>query len=117
LESLRAGADPGEFHGAAHRTLARLRLGVPAVEAAEHPLAVEDEGDVAGRAAQGRATGTAVQRRRHSPPVQEQDRLATALCERSERLEQRRREWVPRFAAQVDDPYRRQPRAEALAKL
>ena len=90
-------ADPhaGQSPGAGSR--------VPAVVAAQHPVAVQGERDVAVRAAARRAARAAVDGRRDAAPVQQQDRLAAALGERAELGEERRRQRVARLAAQVDD--------------
>ena len=99
---------------------------VAAVVAAQRAVAVQDERDVAVRAADRRAAGAAVQRRRDAAPVEQQDRLAAALGDPPQLGEQRRRERIAGLAAEVDDPHRRQlagePRrraraARALAQL
>ena len=117
LEPLRAGADPGQLDRAAGRAFGRLRLGVPAVVAAQAPVPVEHEGDVAVGAAEGRPAGPAMQRGRDPAAVEEQDRLAAVLGDRAELREQRRGERVAGLATQVDDPHRRQLPAEPLRQL
>ena len=64
-----------------------------------------------------RAARAAVDRRRHPAPVQQQDRLAAALRDPAELLEERRRQRIPRLAAQVDDLHRRHRRRDAAAEL
>ena len=82
LELLRPGADPRELRRAARRAGLGRRLVVAAVVAAQRAVAVEDERDVAVRA----ADRVSPQARQCSAgatpaPVQQQDRLAAALGE------------------------------------
>ena len=84
LEPLRPGADAGELR--ASRTRGRGRgcgSRVAAVVAAERPVRVQDERDVAARAAARRAAGAAVERRREAAAVEEQDRLAAVARDRA----------------------------------
>ena len=69
---------------------------------------VQDERDVAVRAAARDAARAAVDRRREAAPVEQEDRLPAALRDLPELGEQRRRERVAALAAQVDDAHRRQ---------
>ena len=54
-------------------------LAVPAVVAVQASVAVQGQRDVAVPAATREAAGTAVDRRRHAAPVEQQDRLAAAV--------------------------------------
>ena len=117
LEPLRAGADPGEVDRAAGRAFGGCRLGVAAVVAAQAIVSVQDERDVALRTPDRRAAGAAVQRRRDTAPVQEQDRLAAALGDRPELRQQRPGERIAGLASEVDDPDRRQRSSEPAAEL
>ncbi len=117
LQALRAGADPRELRRAAGRARLRPRLRVAAVVAVEPSVAVEDERDVAVRAADRQPAGAAVQRRGEPAPVEEQDRLAAVVADAAERLEQRRRQRVAGLAPEVDDLHRRQRAREPAAEL
>src|SRR5262249_58223897 len=79
--------------------------------------AVEQERDVAVRAADRHAAGAAVERRRDAAAVEQQDRLVAALDDALERLEQRRGERIAGLAAEVDHAHRRQPARDASAEL
>src|SRR5437763_875659 len=108
LEFLRPCAEARELRRAARGTRFRFGLRVAAVMTAQRAVGVQDERDVAVLTAQRRAARAAVQRRRDAAAVQEQDRLATALRDRTELGEQRRRERVAGLAPQVDDAHGRQ---------
>ena len=84
--------------------------------AAELRVAVQHERDVAVGTAQRRPARAAVQRRRDTAAVQEEDRLRAALGDAAQLGEQRRGEWITRFAAEVDDPHRRQLGADPAAQ-
>ena len=86
-----------------------------AVVAAEPPVAVEHQRDVAIGTTEGLPAGTAVERGCDPAPVEEQDRLASALRDPAELGQERRRERVAGFPAQVDDPNGRQAGADPLA--
>ncbi len=58
-----------------------------------------------------------MERGRHSPPVEEQDRLAALLRDLAEPGEQWRREGVAGLAAKVDEAHGREPAADPLAQL
>src|SRR5947207_4454633 len=107
LETLSAGPETGQLRRPALWTELRQSLGVATVMAPETLVPVQDKGNVAVRAAPRHTAGTAVDRRRDSPPVQEQDCLSTALAEPRELAKQRRGERVARLPAQVDDLDRR----------
>ena len=117
LEPLRAGSDPREVDRAARRTRLGRRLGEAAVVAVERVVAVEDERDVAVRAAPRLAAGTAVDRRRDAAPVEQEDRLAASFGQLAELGEERCRERIAGLAAQVDDAHGRQLGADPLAEL
>ena len=106
LEPLRPCSDPRELGRAARRARLPAGLARAAVVAAQRPVAVQRERDVAVRAATGDTAGAAMQRRRDAAPVEEQDRLAARLGEPAELGEKRRGERVARLVAQVDDPNR-----------
>src|SRR5581483_2472321 len=78
--------------------------------------AVQHEGDVAVRAAAGRAAGAAVDRGDEPAAVEQQDRLAAVLGDPAERGEERRGERVAELPAQVDDGDRRHPPRQAPAE-
>ena len=88
-----------------------------AVVAAQAPVAMEHERDVAVGTTEGRPAGAAVQRGSDPAAVEEQDRLAAVLGERAELGKQRRRKRIAGLAAQVDDLHRRQLPAEPLRQL
>jgi hypothetical protein len=117
LEPLRAGADPRQLGRCAGGARGRLGLGVGAVVAAQRPVAMQDERHVAVRATERDPARTAVQRRRDTAAVEEQDRLAAVLGDRAELREEGRRERIPGLAAQVDDAYRRQRGGQAPTEL
>src|SRR6266545_6924922 len=117
LEALGAGADPREPGRTAGGTGFRRRLSHAAVVAMQESVAVEDERDIAVRAATGLAAGAAVQRRRDAAPVEQQDRLPAALGELSELAQQRRRERIAGLAAQVDDSDGGTGRPDTLADV
>ena len=94
----------------------RLPL-VAAVVAAKRRVAVQDERDVAVRAADRRPAGAAVERRRDAAAVQQQDRLAAMLGDPAQRAQQRRRERVAGLAPQIDHLHRRQVGADPPAEL
>ncbi len=79
LELLRARADPRQLGRAAGRADLPHRLERAAVVAAQRPVLVQRERDVAALAPPRRPAGAAVHRGRHPPPVQQQDRLPAAL--------------------------------------
>src|SRR5438552_14508407 len=58
-----------------------------------------------------------MQRGRDAAAVEEQDRLAAALDDAAQLVEERRRERIAGLATQVDDAYRRQIGAEPRAEL
>ena len=58
-----------------------------------------------------------MQRRRDPAPVQQQHRLAVRLEHPPELSEQRRRQRIPRLAAHIDDPNRRQIGADPPSQL
>ena len=103
LELLCSRSEPGQIGRLAHRARRRRALDEAAVVAAQLRVAVQDERDVAVRAADRRAAGAAVERRRDAAPVEQQDRLATALGDRPQLGQQRRRQRVAGLATQVDD--------------
>src|SRR5205807_1128782 len=117
FEALRPRTESRQLGGAADRTDLGLGLRIAAVMAAQLPVGVEDEGDVAVVAAERRSTRAAVQRWSDAAAVEEQDRLAAALCDRAEFREQRRRERVAGLAPQVDDAHRGKRTGEAPAEL
>jgi len=112
LEPLRPGADPCELDGAALRAFARDCLHPPAVVAVERVVGVQRERDVAVHATARDAAGAAVDRRRDTAPVEEQDRPPAAVHQPAERGEERGRERVARLAAQVDEPHGRHRRPD-----
>ncbi len=85
--------------------------------AVEASVGVEHERDVAVRAPAGLAACTAVKSRGDPAPVQQEDRLAAVLLERRELGEERCRERIARFPAEVDDLDDRERAGEALAEL
>ncbi len=117
LQLLCARAEPGELSGTTGRTRLRLRLRVATVMAAQEAVAVQDERDVAVGAAQGQPTRATVQRRRDTPAVEEQDRFAAVLFDRSELGEQWRGQRIPRFAAEIDHSHGRQRAREPPAEI
>ena len=70
------------------------------------------ERDVAVHATARDAAGAAVDRRRHTAPVEEQDRPPAAVHQAAERAEERSRERIARLAAQVDEPHGRHRRPD-----
>jgi hypothetical protein len=56
-------------------------------------------------------------RRRDPAPIEEEDRLATLLCDPPELREERGRQRIPAFATQVDHPYRRQRAVDSRPEL
>ena len=102
-------AHAGQISGDGH--------GVTAVVAVQHVVAVQDERDVAVRAAQRRPARPAVDRRCDAAPVEQQDRLAAFRRHAAERREQRRRERVAGLAAEVDDAHRRERPDEPPAEV
>jgi hypothetical protein len=58
-----------------------------------------------------------VDRRRDAAPVQQEDRLAAALCDPAELGEERRGERIARLPAEVDDLHRRERRRDTAAEL
>ena len=58
-----------------------------------------------------------MERGRDAAAVEQEDRLAAALGDRAELLEQRRRERIAALAAQVDDLDGRQPARDPAAEL
>ena len=74
--------------------------------------AVQRQADVAVRAAEPAAAGAAVQRRRGTAPVEQEDRPPTLVGERAEPVAQRARERVVGVASEVDDLDRRQRTAD-----
>ena len=117
LELLRPRAQTCEVRGAAGGAQSRRVTGEAAVMAPERRVAVEDERDVAVRTADRRPARATMERRRDPAAVQEQDCLAPVLRDAAKRIEQRRRQRIPRLAAQVDDAYRRQRRAQPAAEV
>src|SRR6266545_7544617 len=117
LEPLRARTEPRQLRRAAARARVRLGLGVGAVVATQVPVAVEYQRDVAVVAAERRATGAAVQCRRDTAPVEQEDRLAAAVDDAAELRQQRCGKGVARLAAQVDDAHGRKRSGEAPAEL
>ena len=86
-EPLGPGAVPRHGARGAVRAARRNRLAVSAVVAGEQPLgAVQDERDVAFRAAPGGPAGAAGEEVRPAPAVEQHDRLAAALADLGERL-------------------------------
>ncbi len=85
--------------------------------AAQETVLVQDERDVAVRAADRLAAGAAVERRRDAAAVEQQDRPAAARRDGRELGEQRRRERISLLVAEVDDAHRRQRPGEASAEL
>ena len=117
LEPLRPGADPRELDRAAGgAAVGRLRREA-AVVTVQRLVAVQDERDVAIRAAPRLAARAAVQRRREAAAVEQEDRFAPALGELAELREQRRGQRVAGLAAQVDRAHRRTADADSLAQL
>ena len=112
LEPLRPGADPGELDGATLGAFARDGLHPSAVVAVERVIGVQRERDVAVQATARDAAGAAVDRRRHTASVEEQDRPPAAVHDPAERAEERRRERIARLAAQVDEPHGRHRRPD-----
>ena len=84
LEPLRPGADPGQLDRAALGTGLGHRLDECAMVAVEELVPVEDERNVAVQAAAGLPTRSAVQRGRHPPAVEQQDRLPASASFPSE---------------------------------
>src|SRR5262245_9485882 len=76
LQPLRPRAYADELGRAAGRAEVVLRLRVATVVTAEGAARVQDEGDVAARAAARLAAGAAMQRRHETAAVEQQDRLA-----------------------------------------
>src|SRR5215510_10210164 len=85
--------------------------------AVQRLVAVQDEGDIAVRAAPRFAACPAVQRGCDATPVEHQDRLAPALGERAELCEERRGQRIAGLAAQVDRAHRGAANADPLAEL
>ena len=98
---------------------ARLAGGLAgaAVVAAERPVPMERERDVAVRAAAGRAAGAAVESGRDTAAVEQQDPLPASLGEATQLGEERRGERVARLVPQVDDANRGQRRRDPAAEL
>ena len=117
LQPLRAGADPGDVWRAAGRAELGRRLLVAAVVAAERPVSVQDERDVAAQTAPRLPARAAVERRNEAAAVQEQDRLAAVLLDLRQLGEQRRRERIAGLAAHVHDGHRRKRRAQPAPEL
>ena len=88
-----------------------------AVVAVQHVVAMQDERDVAVRAAQCRPARPAVDRRCDAAPVEQQDRLATLRRDAAERGEERRGERVAGLAAEVDDAHGRERPDEPPAEV
>src|SRR5438067_5887245 len=105
LEPLCPRSDPSELGRAARRTRLARELAGTAVMAAESPVSMQRERDVAVRAAASGAARPAMERRRDATPVEEQNPLASPLCEPAELGEERRGERVARLVPQVDDAY------------
>src|SRR5262249_9563559 len=103
LEPLGASPEAREVGRAARRAHLRRALRVAAVMAPQRLVAVQDETDVAVRAANRLPACAEVGRGRDAAAVEEQDRLAPGLRDRAELVEEGRRERVPSLAAQVDD--------------
>ncbi len=78
---------------------------------------MQREGDVAVRAAAGRAAGAAVERGRDTAAVEEQDPFAASLREAAQLGEERRGERVARLVPEVDDANRGQRRRDPAAEL
>src|SRR5581483_5923379 len=93
------------------------RLAGAAMVAAERAVSVQGEGDVAVRAAPGRAAGAAVQRGSDAAPVEEEDRLAASFREPAQLGEERRGERVARLLSQVADPHDGERRGDPPAEL
>ena len=117
LEPLRPGPEAGDLRRAARRARDRRLLPAAAVVAVESIVGVERQRHVAGGTPPRQAARAAVERGRDTAPVQEEDRLAAAVCERAQLCEERRRERVARLAPQVDDAHARKWPGEALAEL
>ncbi len=117
LEPLRACAEARDLGRAARRARVGIGLRVTAVVAVEDPVAMEDERDVAVRAADRPPAGAAVQCGRDPPAVEEEDRLPSRLRHPAELGEERRRERVAGLAAQIDDLHGRQRAADAPSEL
>ena len=75
-----------------------------AVMAMEPSVAVERQGNVAVPAPSRQSAGTTVDRRSHSPPVEQQNRLAASFGQAPELGQERRRERIAALPPQVDDP-------------
>src|SRR5207302_7319814 len=93
------------------------RLRTATVVTAQRAVAVQRQRDVAVTATTGLATRTTVDRRRHAAPVQQENRPAAALRDAAELPEQRGRQRIAGFTAQVDDLYRRQRGRDPAAEL
>src|SRR5881392_2451202 len=78
---------------------------------------MQDEGYIAVGAPQSDPACAAMQRRRDSAPVEEQDRLAAVLGDRAKLGEQRRRQRIAGLAAEVDDPHGRERPGKPAAEL
>jgi hypothetical protein len=91
LEPLWPRSDPGELGRAALRARVRGGLARAAVVAAQRPIPMQRERDVAVRTAAGDAAGATVERGRDAAAVEEEDRLPASLREPAELGEQRGR--------------------------
>src|SRR5437763_616092 len=100
LQPLRSRSDAGKLGRATRRTRLPGGHAGAAVVAAERRVAVERERDVAVRTASRNTAATAVERRCHAPPVEEEDRLAAAFREPTQLGKQRRRERITGLVAQ-----------------
>src|SRR4029450_4647402 len=103
LQSLRAGAEARQLRRPAYRTCLRLRFGVAAVMATQHAVRMEDERGVAVGAPQRRPASSAMQCRRDTASVEQENRLAAAVDNPAELLQQRRRQRGARPAAEGGD--------------
>ena len=117
LEALRPRAEARELGRRARGARLARGLVVSAVMAAQETVFVQDERDIAVRAADRLAAGAAVERRRDAAAVEQQDRPAAARGDGRELGEQRRRQRITLLVAEIDDTHRRQRPGEASAEL
>ena len=111
-QPLRAGTEARKVYRQARGTCLRHRFGVAAVVTAQRVVAVQHERNVAVRTANRLAAGATVKRGRNTAAVEQQNRLAAALLDRSQLGEERRRQRIAGLAAQVDDLHARQVAGE-----
>jgi hypothetical protein len=116
LHSLGPRSDPGNRHRRALGARLGLRLGVPAVVAAQAAVPVEDQRHVAVGALPGVAAGAAGEMRGPPSPVDQEDGLAVGACDLREHLARTRMQRTGDAASHVDDLDRRQPASVHAAR-